>query len=153
MKAGGDELVWIQTTNVDEADWLARLRQRQPQLLLRGTFDLWDLVDRYAKQGVIKGYILYRSDSSQGDNNAHRPSMDCSVNVATSLAGLLDGIIVDESLESIARAHGLKLLQDVRNKSQAWCFDTYRGQFNSGCSAPKIRASPTSVTWPSRSTL
>ena len=125
-----DEMVWVGTDNVDVVDWFARLRQRQPQLEMRGIFGPWDLVDRYAKQGLIKGYILYRSDSSKGETSQYRPGMDCSVNVATSLAGLLDGIIVDESLETEAKAHGLKMLMDVRDKTQAWCFENYRDQFN-----------------------
>src|SRR5208337_4282241 len=125
-----DEMVWSGTDNIDIEDWFARLLKRQPQLELRGTFTLWELVDRHAKQGIIKGYILYRSDTSKGELNQHRPVMDCSVNVATSLAGLLDGIIVDERLEAEAKQHGLKMLADVRGKTQAWCFDTYRDRFN-----------------------
>ena len=125
-----DEMVWVGTDNIDVEDWFVHLLKRQPQLELRGTFALWNLVDRYAKQGLIKGYILYRSDHSKGENNQHRPGMDCSVNVATSLAGLLDGIIVDENLEGQAKAHGLKMLMDVRDKTQDWCFETYRDQFN-----------------------
>lgn len=126
-----DELVWVQVDdNVDVEDWFARLLQRHPQLEMRGTFGPWDLVDRYAKQEIIKGYILYRSDASKGEINEHRPGMDCSVNVATSLAGILDGVIVDENLEAEAKARGLKLLLDVRDKSQAWCFETYQDRFN-----------------------
>ena len=125
-----DEMVWVGSDNIDIEDWFARRLKRQPQLELRGTFALWDLVDRYAQKGIIKGYILYRSDSSKGENNEHRPAMDCSVNVATSLAGLFDGIIVDESIEGEAKQHGLKLLMDVRGKTQAWCFETYRDRFN-----------------------
>ena len=52
------------------------------------------------------------------------------MNVATSVAGLLDGIIVNEELEKEAQAHVLKLLLDVRDKTQAWCFRTYKNQFN-----------------------
>jgi hypothetical protein len=126
-----DEMVWVAVEdNVDVEDWFARLFQRHPQLEMRGIFGPWDLVDRYAKQGLIKGYILYRSDTSKGETSQHRPGMDCSVNVATSLAGLLDGIIVDESLEGEAKAHGLKLLLDARDKTQAWCFETYKDRFN-----------------------
>ncbi|MGD0651669.1 MAG: hypothetical protein ABSA97_11120 [Verrucomicrobiia bacterium] len=125
-----DEMVWVGTDNVDVEDWFARLRQRHPQLEIRSVFGPWDLVDRYAKKGLIKGYILYRSDQSRGETNEHRPGMDCSVNVATSLAGLLDGIIVDENLESEAKTHGLKMLLDVRDKTQAWCFETYKDRFN-----------------------
>ncbi len=95
-----------------------------------GAFAPWELVDRYTRQGIIKGYILYRRDQSKGENNTDRPGMNCTVNVATSLAGLLDGIIVDEELEKDAKARGLKLLLDVREKSQLWCFQTYKNQFN-----------------------
>jgi hypothetical protein len=125
-----DEMVWVGTDNVDVEDWFARLLKRQPQLEMRGVFGLWELVDRYAKKELIKGYILYRSDPSKGETSQYRPGMDCSVNVATSLAGLLDGIIVDESLEKEAKAHGLKMLMDVRGKTQAWCFETYKDQFS-----------------------
>jgi len=124
------ELVWIETDNVDIEDWLARRLKHPPQLELGGAFGLWDLVDRYLRTGIIKGYILYRQDRSAGDFNQHRPQMDCSVNVATSLAGLLDGILVEESIEGDAKKHGLKLLLDAREKTQAWCFATYHDRFN-----------------------
>jgi hypothetical protein len=120
----------VETDNVDIEDWLARRLRRQPKLELRGRFGLWDLVDRYTKMGILKGYILYRRDRSAGDLNEHRRGMDCSVNVATSLAGLLDGIMVDESVEGEARKHGLRMLVDAREKTQAWCFSTYRDRFN-----------------------
>jgi hypothetical protein len=126
----GDELVWVNNGDGDLEKWHARLLASHPALATPGPFGPWELVDRYAKQGIIKGYILYRSDKSKGENNADRPGMNCSVNVATSLAGLLDGIIVDEDLEKEAKAHGLKLLLDVREKTQLWCFQTCRDRFN-----------------------
>ena len=126
----GDELVWVSSDNVDEEDWLARKLKRHPQLEMRGVFDPWALVERYSKRGIVKGYILYRADPSKGAINEHRRGMDCSVNVATSLAGILDGILVDDALEAQAQQHGLKRLIDVRDKSQAWCFETYKDRFN-----------------------
>ena len=126
----GDEMVWVNNGDGDLEKWYARLLADHPGLATPGTYGPWDLVDRYTKRGIIKGYILYRSDKSKGENNADRPGMNCSVNVATSLAGLLDGIIVDEDLEKEAKAHGLKLLLDVRDQTQLWCFQTYKNQFN-----------------------
>jgi hypothetical protein len=125
-----DEMVWVDNGNVDLEDWFARLLKRQPQLENRGTQDLWTIIDRYTKRGIINGYILYRADASKGALNEHRAAIDCSVNVATTLAGILNGIIVEEALEPQARQHGLKQLIDVRNKTQAWCFETYKEQFN-----------------------
>ena len=126
----GDELVWVNNGDGDLEKWYARLLARHPDLARPGVFGPWDLVDRYAKRGIIKGYILYRSDKSKGENNADRSGMNCSVNVATSLAGLRGGIIVDEDLEKEAKAHNLKLLLDVREKTQLWCFQTYQDQFD-----------------------
>ena len=126
-----DEMVWVNTNNIDVEDWLARFLKRNPQVEIRGTFSPWELVEHYYNKGLIKGYILYRLDSSKGELNQHRHGMDCSVNVATSLAGLLDGIIVDETIKTEAEAHGLKMLMDVRDKTQNWCFETYKDRFNS----------------------
>jgi hypothetical protein len=126
----GDELVWVDNGNVDLEDWYARWLAKHPNVKASGALGPWELVDRFAQRGVIKGYILYRLDKSRGEINTYRPGMDCSVNVATSMAGLLDGIVVDEALEKEAASHGLKLLLDVRGKTQAWCFDNYRAQFN-----------------------
>ncbi len=126
----GHELVWVNTGNVDLEAWYARWLATHSNLKQPGTFRPWELVDRYVARGIIKGYILYRLDQSPGESNAYRPGMDCSVNVATSLAGLLGGVIVDEQLEKEAKAHGLKLLLDARGKTQTWCFQTYRDRFN-----------------------
>ncbi len=126
----GDEMVWVGTGNTDTEDWYGRLTKRLPQLESRALLAPWELVDRFAKKGVIKGYILYKGDRSSGAINDHRKKMDLSVNVATSLAGLLDGIIVEEELEDDAKKHGLTLLVDARDKTQAWCFKTYKDQFS-----------------------
>ena len=127
----GDELVWVGTGNRDLEGWLAALSGPAPDSIpVRGTLGPWELADRYAKAGIVKGYILYRADRSAGALNDHREAMDLSVNVATSLAGVLDGVLVEEALEAEARAHGLERLLDARDKTQAWCFETYRDRFN-----------------------
>jgi hypothetical protein len=126
----GDELVWVATKHVDLEEWLRRMLAAHPQVQDRGVFRPWELVDRYAAAGLVKGYILYTQDSSPGKVFQPRPAVDCSANVATSLAGLLGGILVEEQLEPVARRHGLKLLFDARHKSQQWCFETYKDRFN-----------------------
>ena len=122
----GDELVWVDNGNVDLEEWYARLLAAHSDLKQAGTFGPWELVDRYTKRGIVKGYILCRLDKSSNGESG----LDCSVNVATSLAGVLNGVIVDEELEDEAKKHGLKLLLDVRRKTQSWCFQTYKDQFS-----------------------
>lgn len=126
----GDELVWVGTDHVDIEEWLRRMLASHPQVEERGVFQPWELVDRYRDRGVVRGYILYTQDASSGDLHKPRPGINDSVNVATSMAGLLDGILVEEKLEKQAQAHGLKMLLDARDKSQSWCFDTYKSKFN-----------------------
>jgi len=127
----GDELLWVTSTNVNVEEWGKRFLADHPQVADRGTFSPWDLVDRYARQRLIKGYILYRKDTSkQVPKKPYRADMNTSANVATSMAGLLGGVMIDESLEPKAKQHGLALLLDARDKTQKWCFETYRDKFN-----------------------
>lgn len=130
----GDEMVWLGSSAANMEEWYARLLRQHPQCEARGTFGPWELVDRYVQRGIIKGYILYKYDVTppKDKNKPDKESegTDRSVNVATSLAGLLGGIIIDEALEPQAKARGLKLLMDVRDKTQLWCFETYQSQFN-----------------------
>src|SRR5262245_32654467 len=125
-----DEMVWVATGNADLERWYAGLLARRPPPEVRGALAPWDLVERYRRLGVVKGYILYRLDGSPGELNEHRRGMDLSVNVATSLAGLLGGVLVEESLEGEARRRGLELLLDARGKAQRWCFETYGARLN-----------------------
>src|SRR3954465_7119506 len=109
----GDEMVWVDTGNASLDEWCARWRAAHPTVTVTGPMNSWDLIDRFAKRGHIKGYILYKPDNSKRDLNSYSAGMDCSVNVATSLAPILDAIIIDESLETQAVAHGLKRLLDA----------------------------------------
>lgn len=126
----GDEMVWVSINHDDIETWFKLWLKRNATVQSRGELGLWELVDRYAQRGIIKGYILYSPDSSEGQLNDHRKSLNNSVNVATSLAGILDGVLIDESLEPEAKKHGLTRLMDSRDKSLKWCFETYRDRFN-----------------------
>lgn len=125
-----DEMVWIGTDNLPSYEEWYKRTIRQWDIEERGTFSPWQLVERYKKKGVIKGYVLYSYDYSEGDVYAERQSVDESVNVATSLAGLLEGILVEEGQEAKAKATGLNMLFDARGKTQEWCFENYRDRLN-----------------------
>jgi hypothetical protein len=98
------EGVWLSTVNPDYAGYytslVKRLHAKEP-----GKYPVWDLVERYRKQGLIKGYILY-------DYN----SRDNSVNLATVYAGLKKGVLVDITQEAAAQKKGLTRLYDARGK-------------------------------------
>ncbi|MGZ4962844.1 MAG: hypothetical protein ACXWKG_16815 [Limisphaerales bacterium] len=115
----GTELVWVNNGEGDLEKWYGLLIGRHPEVVPAPSSELdpWSLVDHFKARGIIKGYILYDSGND-------------SVNIATSLAGLLDGIIIDESLESEAHHRQIKLLMDVRKKTERWCFQNYKDQFN-----------------------
>lgn len=126
----GDALVWFEVGNPDYKEWLARWLKHHPEVNVVDAGDEWQSLDRFVKKGLIKGFVLYRSDKSGGGINEWRSGMDCSVNVATNLAGVLDAAVVEESQEQTARQHGLKMLMDARSKSQDWCFDQFRSYFS-----------------------
>ncbi|MCP4640290.1 MAG: hypothetical protein GY851_07660 [bacterium] len=121
-----DEMVWINVgENVDYRDWYDRMIGRG-RFEVRGTLEPWDLVQRFQAAGVIKGYVLYSHDVP-GSGLAHRrEGMDPSVNVATTVAGVLGGILVSEELEPKAQELGLEPLFDARGKTPTECFETFK---------------------------
>ncbi len=124
-----DEMVWIGANGPDYARWYGDLVGRL-KLQERGIYRPWELVRRYHEKGIIKGYILYSFDYSDGDLYGRRKNLDNSVNVATSVAGILEGILIEEGQQAQAEALGLKMLLDARDKSLPWCFQTYRDRLN-----------------------
>lgn len=125
-----DEMVWAaMDANRDYRDWFERMLGRG-KYEVRGVFDPWDLVRRFADKGVVQGYVLYRYDTSKGEVTQPRADIDESVNVATTIAGLVGGVLVSEELEAQAAALGLERLFDARGKTESWCFDTYKDRLN-----------------------
>ena len=124
-----DEMVWIVAGGPDYDEWYAGMIKRL-KLEERGTLAVWDLAERFKQKGIYKGYILYRFDTSEGRLWRERPNCDESVNVATTLAGLMDAILIDESQEKQAQRLGLAKLFDARGKDMAWCFDKYHEQLS-----------------------
>lgn len=120
-----DEMVWVGLDNPSYALWYEGVTERlAPED--RGAFTPWELAQRYTDAGLVKGYILYRYDYTEGFPTDYHSDMDFSVNVATTLAGIHQGILISECIEDKAKAMGLTCLADVRDKSQTWCFETYQ---------------------------
>lgn len=126
-----DEIPWIEVggEGKDYSEWLSRTLDRL-HLEDRGTFTPWQLVERFKTKGVIKGYILYSFDYSEGDLYQDRPGINCSVNVASSLCGILKGVLIEEGQEDRAKQAGLKLLLDARHMTQEECFRKWRDHFS-----------------------
>lgn len=128
-----DEMVWIKTSTAEVSSywrWIDMVCTRVGAQKL-GEYNVWDLVDRYKEKGVVKGYILYKADESIGDTyDASRVGVNMSVNVATVYAGLLKGVLIDESLEAMAISHGLEKLYDAREESVDSCFYRNKDKLN-----------------------
>jgi hypothetical protein len=117
-----DEMVWITSNNPNHALAWQCLNKRL-DLEDRGELQPWELVRHLKDAGIVKGYVLYESP-----RRGRRSSE--SANVATSVAGLLSGVIVDERLEVRVKELGLPLLLDAREKDSAWLWENYRDRFN-----------------------
>jgi len=120
----GDELLYIDLWNNSSYHRWRLLLLDRTGIEDRGHASVWQLARRYCQSSVIKGYILYRMPNTGDDKQ------DCSVNVATSLSGILRGVMVSERQENIAKQLGLPMLLDVRGKTEAWCFENYRDRFD-----------------------
>lgn len=83
---------------------------------------VWELLDYLKKKNIIKGYVLYTADISRGENYTRRQGVNYSSNVATVYAGLLKGILIEESIEQKVKLTGLKKLKDARNETPETCF-------------------------------
>ena len=125
----GDTMVWIQVPGPDYDHWyegtLARLNVSPA-----GTLSAWELVERFHAKGLFTDYILYSYDTSEGPYYEQRESIDHSANVATTLAGPMNAILIDESMEPMAIQLGLRRGLDVRGKDMQWCYVHHRDKLN-----------------------
>jgi len=69
---------------------------------------VWPLVKHFAKREEIKGYILCTESNPE------------SVDIAISLAGLLDALVVIDTIEPTVKEIGYSCVLDVREYDDAW---------------------------------
>ncbi len=96
--------------------WLNRLKAAYPLVQSQFQSNPTFFINRY--RTMLKGYVLY--DRSV---NAH------SINIATSIAGVTNAIIVDPATLSYATAAGLPLIADARYLTYSLVFAQYSSQF------------------------
>ncbi len=122
----GDELVWMDDGNAEIKEW-QQLTVKRLSMERRGGFSVWELLTRYQEKSLVKGYVVYQAEVDHREATKTNESL----NVATTLAGLLDAVPVEESLEGRIQACGLSRLADGRSLTLAEAFDRYRGQCDS----------------------
>lgn len=116
-----DEMVWCETQKESYKQiFQSSIDSLRISVIKR--MDVWELLEYLVQQKVVKGYVLYRVDDSQGELYTRRKQMDLSSNVATVYAGLLQGVLVEESLLPKMRKMGLEMLKDARQETPEECF-------------------------------
>lgn len=130
-----DALVWINVTGwsgdvrTSFDKWLDMAKSRL-NIVDVETMDIWSVIDQMRERGLIKGYILYEEDVSEGNPYKPRPGLNHSANFATTAAGAMKGIMISEELESTAASHDLKRLLDVRNETYASIYGRFKESLN-----------------------
>lgn len=115
--------VWI--ANGNSSLWLDELKTRHG--VKTTPVKLWDLVD--LEKPKLKGYVLYDLGTD-------------SLNVATSLSGVLGAIAVDTGKEAVAKAHGLAKVADVRGGDERWLMKAAWPSFNRDVLLEQMEAAP-----------
>jgi hypothetical protein len=124
-----DEMVWIDVDMKSYKFWYKELVKRL-SFEQRGTFEPWEILRRYMDAGIVKGYILYSYDFSEGGTYTERENIDRSANVAATVAGLADAVMISEGQKQRADEMGLEMIMDVRGKDMNWCYAEYRNLVN-----------------------
>ncbi|MBM3494973.1 MAG: hypothetical protein FJX72_11745, partial [Armatimonadetes bacterium] len=117
------EMVWYPLGHPAYLRWRADMLARTKAKVI-GLPDVWAVVERFRKLGIVKGYVLFSHDTSDRQlhqRGAHQPS----ANVATVMAGQMGAILVSEAAEEKAKQMGLILLGDARTISEEECFDRW----------------------------
>ncbi|MFI4912360.1 MAG: hypothetical protein ACIAQZ_11900 [Sedimentisphaeraceae bacterium JB056] len=118
-----DELVWIQA-NSQEYEYLFNKTVRRLEIDGLREVDVWELIGEYFDKGIINGYILY------SQNDTADCESDRSVNIATSVSGVLGGILVEESVENKVKGLGLEMLYDARGRKSLEVLKKYKSKLN-----------------------
>lgn len=114
-----NEGLWTQNTIPIYKSYFKDWKQRL-DIIDKGEKDIWDISADYNQKGIVKGYILY--DYNRKDN---------SINLATVMAGLKKGILIDKTLEYKAKELGLKKLFDACSDTitKEW-FESHKSELN-----------------------
>ena len=100
-RGSGEELVWVTSTHRDLEAWFDAFARTIPRsLAIRDNSSRGICWIGYVEKGIMQGYVLYRWDKSPGKiaEDAERPGIDCRSTSRRACAGLLDGVLIDESL-------------------------------------------------------
>lgn len=129
-----DEMVWIET---DSPSYQQILESSLKQLNIKQLtyMNVWELLDYLRKKKIVKGYIAYQADKSTGDLYSRRKGINCSSNVATVYASLLQGVLADESLLGRMKQQGIRQLKDVRGETLQQCFEKNKKHLNNSSAA------------------
>jgi len=115
-------LIYEDAANDGYQRWFDEYCKANSPTLLRLTLD--EVVARMLKANLVRGYILYRYDQSNRELHSDG-KLDESVNVATSLASPMGGLVVSEQLADRMQKLGLRELLDARDRSEKWCLSQH----------------------------
>lgn len=106
------ELVWIQHGGPVCTERWKEAVVKQLSMHCAGRLDVWQLLERYQQNGLVKGYIPFQPDTAAEGAFAQRETINPSANLATVLAALHQGVLAHPALVERLKQCGLKPLAD-----------------------------------------
>ncbi len=123
-QSSGDQLYVVDGNS--SATWLNEMQEAY-NIPVKRFVKVSDILSHYASTGLIKGYIVYEP---------YKKRKSHSVNVATTLSGILGGIAVSRSLIPTVNQAGItNELIDVSDKDEKWLMSEYGNKMDKSLAA------------------
>ena len=106
------ELVWIQHGGPVCTERWKDAAVKQLGMQCSGRLDVWQLLERYHRNGLVKGYVPFQPDTAVEGVFAERETINPSANLATVLASLHQGVLAHPALIERLKQSGLKPVAD-----------------------------------------
>ena len=112
-----ESAIYIQTP---DDYWLSDIKEKYEIRTIQ-VANIWELIDQFGNYIKDSKYVLYQSTADEGASFTGQ-----SINYATVVAAVDNYVLISESLQNEAIAHGLTLGKDVTSESTRSIFETYK---------------------------
>lgn len=125
LHGGPAEYVWIDGTGETSKAWYSEV-VRLNHATVSYADDVWDLLTKLQREGVVKGYVLYRPEDSS--RPVYSPHGAPSPNAGTMACGPLESVLIPEGQTN--KVSTLPMTLDARELTESAVFQQFKSKLN-----------------------